>query len=316
MVQFARKCILDDENIDDYTNLEYITKILQYFHIDAWLITRSNILLSSNDSLPLEKEHFVVFCFEGTSVLYVDTMSKTVTYFNHENIISVCVPKLVERFVNRTYPEYDIKSVVSKSTNIAVLSWVMTSWFVAIVSKHSKVNVEGMQLQQLLDKEYEDTNFLASFHHMCWELVSATRIKHVHTKYSMNKASLFAVLHILHQVVKCYCKTMIDDDKVRKAKYSFDTHQDKCINMSKALSYDKLLTCWDRLSKWSSLHNGDVTYIKNANIEMSNLVLVHYRYLIECVNQENQDMVDEYKNKINTIMDLRDNVDDLIKRTL
>ena len=61
MVQFARKCVLGDENIDDYSNLEYITKILQYLSIDAWLITRSNILLSPDES---GKEHFVVFCFD------------------------------------------------------------------------------------------------------------------------------------------------------------------------------------------------------------------------------------------------------------
>lgn len=308
MVQFARKCVLGDENIDDYSNLEYITKILQYLSIDAWLITRSNILLSPDDS---GKEHFVVFCFEGTSVLYVDTMSKTVTYFNIGND---SVPKLVERFVKRTYPEHDIKCVVLKSTpsNSNVPSWLMTTWFITIVSRNK--NVEGLQLQQVLEKEYEDTTFRASFHDMCWELVSATRMKHVHTKHSINKASLFAVLNILHQVVKCYCKTMIDDENVRKAKYSVDAHLDKCINMSKALSHNKLLTCWDRLSKWSSLHNNDVIYIKNANIELSNLVLVHYRYLLQYV--KHQGIVDEYKNKINTIMDLRDNVDDLISRTL
>lgn len=319
IVQFALKSLHSSDSIDDQVNLHHITKVLQFFRIDAWLITRSNILLPSEDSEIQKKDHCVVMCFEGTSVLYVNHEAKIVTYFNPKNENN-CVPRLVERFVNRTYPDHDVKCVVLAKTehqhhqNDNPQCWIIASWFVTIVSKYNKSNVEGFELQQLLDKEYEDINFLMNFHNICWDIVSATRMKHVHTRYSVSKASLYAVLNILHQVVKCYCKTIIDDKKKRDEIFSFDATTHNNVHMSSTLSYEKLITCWDRLSKWSQLHSGDVTYIKNANIELSNLILVHYKYLIKCVTHHA--IVDDYNNKINTIMDMRDSIDDLITRTI
>lgn len=319
IVQFALKSLHSSDNIDDQVNLHHITKILQFFHIDAWLITRSNILLPSEDNEIQNKDHCVVMCFEGTSVLFVNPTSKIVTYFNPKNDNN-SVPRLIERFVNRTYPGHDVNCVVlakikhQHDQNDNQQCWIMVSWFVTIVSKYNKSNVVGSQLQQLLDKEYEDIKFLLNFHNICWDIVSATRKKHVHTRYSVSKASLYAVLNILHQVVKCFCKTVIDDEKKRKEIFTFDATTHSCVNMSSTLSYDKLMTCWDRLNKWSQLHSGDVTFIKNANIELSNIILVHYKYLIKYVTHHA--IVNDYNNKINTIMDMRDSIDDLITRTI
>lgn len=317
MVQFARKCVYGDDNIDDYTVLEHITKILQYLHIDVWLITRSNILLplDKNDE---QNENFVVFCFEGTSVLYIDRVSKVITYFSPQNNNKGnVVPKLFERFVNRTYPEYTIQGVVLRSQLAIgdIQNWAISVWFITTLSRYKNGGVDTCEdVQQVLDQECEDTAFIANFYDMCWELVSASRMKHIHNKYAMNKANIYALLDILHKVVKCYCKTIIDDEKTRKAAYSFDVVLENRMVMSKALSYDKLLKCWDRLNKWSSCHNGDVTYMKNTNIELSNTAITHYKYLIECMKNEN--IVDVYKNNVNLIKDIRESVDDLIMRTL
>lgn len=321
LVDFARRSLFSDEHIDDYTNQKYITKLLQFLHIDAWLVARSNMLLSQDANE--ESLSFVAFCFGGTSALYIDTSSKQVTYFNfstsYTESTSQSTPKLVERFVNRTYPNHHLHHFVLKSIGdkhrYNVPPWIMTTWFITVLSKCKNEAFDNhQQLCDLLQKEYEDVSFIASFHDMCWEVVSATRIKNVHLTYTVNRASVFAVLDILHQQIKCYCRTMIEDARYRKQHCHLDADLAKCIEMSKAITYSNLLACWDRLQKWSSLHKGDMTYMKNAHIEMCHLVLDHYRYLKKSVNVNY--LVDDSNKKINTIMDLRDNVDDLITRTL
>lgn len=331
VVEFARKSIFSEDHIDDYITHEYITKLLQFFHIDAWLVTRNNMLITQAEVNDEGTPRFVMLCFEGASALFVDKSSQLVTYFDasmvtYDNDGTSCakedigVPKLVQRFIKRTYPNHHTHHIVLKCVGdkhlYKVPTWMMATWFVVVLSK-CKDAIKGSpeQMHELLQREYEDVSFVASFHDMCWEIVSATKMKHVHHTYVVDKASLFAVLDILHQVIKCYCKTIVKDGRHRNEKYQFNTHLTQRIEMSKGVTYNSLLTCWDRLQKWSSLHKGDMTYIKNAHIEMCHMVLVHYQYLVKNLNNHSG-LVDEYNKTINTVMDLRDNVDDLITRVL
>jgi hypothetical protein len=178
IIEFATKCLIKDD-IDDYLCKEHITKVLNVFGIDVCILERSNLLMPcDNHSL------FVVFPFDGTSVLYIDRDNKQVIYYNpnlsHQHPKNTLPPMLIRMFVERTYPTYTLYFIgltsSQENTKDCIMNWIATCWFITVMSHYDRQK-HNIQLQAFLRNEYSDNNFIKNFTKMCWDLVATEQVK-------------------------------------------------------------------------------------------------------------------------------------------
>lgn len=333
-IEFATKCLIKD-NIDDYMCKEHLTKVLNVFGLDVCILERSNLLVPCDN-----QSSFIVFPFDGTSVLYIDIDENQIIYYDpnsshsshssHSHQEKTLPPMLIRMFVERNYPSYTLYFIGLTSSREnpkdCIMNWIATCWFVTIMSHYKQhKHKTNIHLQDFLRNEYTDHIFITNFTEMCWDLVATEQVKdNLNLNHQPSYESVVVILDIMYQVVNCCCNTMNKDEHVRKS--------NGCDNLSMTLSmkqtYDKVIECWKRLNNWLRLYRDDYVYLKNTSIQICDLMCVHYRYML-CEYDKQvliepdknkiekiKSLITDYKNKVYTLMDLKDDMDFIITKAL
>lgn len=319
-VRFALQCH-DHDNIQ--RDKDNITKVMFNLCSNAWLITRNIMMIDVKQThLP-----FIVMCFDTPSVLYVNIKHGYALYHNPKSDYDGDddVPRLVKHFVARTYPHIgDTIYRVKIQADVYIAHWVLCCLFVAIISKSKYKDGDNdcssETLIKYIDEQCQDKSFVASFNDMCWDMVGAKKPVSINVanNTALNKVSsvgMNAVLGILHQVVKCLCVNINQEyDKFR----NLDVYKKK-VKASINVTNEHIIKNWNELNKRLQMAPKNVAAIKLANVSVMEALLVHYRYLLATIGDgdvEVRKCVDDINANINTLMELRDDIDGLISKSL
>jgi len=336
-VKFALQC-LDQDSIQ--RERDNITTVMHNLSSNAWLITRNIMMIDVKQThLP-----FIVMCFDTPSVLYVNIKHGYALYYNPKSNGDVDgnedVPRLVKHFVARTYPHIDgAIQRVRIQTDMYIDHWVLCCLFVTTISKSKYKDADCdcncETLIKYVDKQCKDKSFVANFNDMCWDMVGAKKpvnISMVNTTAinTVSSVCMNVILGILHQVVKCVCMNINQDfHKFR----SLEVYN-KQIKASINITNEHIIKAWNQLNNRLKMAPKNVAAVKLVNVDIMEVLLVHYRYLLTTIdvdvnvsvsnndggdvgtNGDVRKIVDDINASIITIMDLRDDMNNLISKSL
>ena len=247
------------------------------------------------------------------------------------------------------YPKYKLHTLkLPKSDElIDIEPWVLCILFVKLTSIYNNESYEN--LLQMLTDEMKDVQFITSWNEICLKATSVTANNNkmilsrtVGVKENTQLSSVNRTLEIMHNIVKCCCDSIQEDEKSRletlykaiKRNSRFDTIK-KHIKISMKIANETVLKLWNQLDyelRLNNKNNREIIFRTQTNIMYC--VMTHYKYLLyvymDILQNISKDadnslspyvmlfmsLVEKHEVTIKNITAIGDEMDDVIKLAL
>ena len=337
MISFAKQCLSQDLNIDEYTIFGNICKVVKYINIDALILTRQNMVIKNQ-----EKVSNIVFCVDDIDCIFINHEQNYAIYYSPTNKPPSL---LIQRLLSIHYPKTEliILSICNDNSQLFNTSnWIAVLLFVTTTNIHKECNKN--ELIEILSKQFNDNEFRRMFDEFCNVITShqsniiridMTRPRGVNTLTNKASQNLNKVLDTLYDIVCWSCGMIRDDENVRSAKVycnlvnsiAFEKVK-KHIKISKTMVYETIVKLWNRLNYELTLNVDNVQSIKTTFQNIIHCLNTHYKYLVyvfvNLLQSNNEDhyinhnsfiimkLTEEYDEKIKNLTRLADDMGSLI----
>lgn len=337
MILFAKQCMSQDLNIDEYTIYENIRKVLKYINIDASILTKQTMAIKNATTLSN-----IIFCIDEIDCIFINHTHDYVIYYSPNNKQPSL---LVQRFLSIHYPKTELVILTSSDDNNQLYqtsNWIAVLLFVITSNIHKEC--ESTMLIDILSKQFNDNEFRRMFDELCNVVTSnqssitkidTTRPRGVNTLTNKASQNLNKILDILYDIVSWSCGMIKDDENTRSTKLYYNLINSivfeklkKHIKISKTMVYETIIKLWNRLNYELTLNVDNVQLIKTTFQNIIHCMNTHYKYLVyvfmNLLQSNNEDniicqhsfvimkLTEEYDEKILNITRLADDMNSLI----
>lgn len=336
MILFAKQCMSQDLNIDEYTMYENIRKVLKYINIEASILTKQTMIIKNTKTISN-----IIFCIDEIDCIFINHARNYVIYYSPNNKQPSL---LVQRFISIHYPENELVVLTSNDNNrlFQTSNWIAVLLFVITSSIHKEC--ESVELMSILSKQFNDIEFIRMFDELCNAVTSnqssitkidTTRTRGVNSLTNKASQNLNKILDILYDIVSWSCIMIKDDENARSTKLYYNLINStvfenikKHIKISKTMVYETIIKLWNRLNYELTLNVDNVQLIKTTFQNIIHCINTHYKYLVyvfmNFLQSNNEDNVichhsfiimkltEEYDEKIKNITRLADDMNSLI----
>ena len=324
MISFARQCICQDLNVDEYTIYENIRKVIKYINIDGLILTRQNMVIKKTETVSN-----IILCLDDIDCIFISNTHNYIIYYSPTNK----TPSLIiRRLLSIHYPNIEVITLSIDSNNNQLYdttNWISALLFVTITSIYKECN--NTEVIEVLSKQFNDNEFRRTFDELCNVVISnqssvirldTSRPRDANSLTNKASQNLNKILEILHDIVIWICGMIKDDENVRSAKLygnlvkscAFEKIK-KHVKISKTMVHETVIKLWNRLNYELTLNIDNTQLIKKTFQNIIHCLTTHYKYLvyvfINLLQFNNEDSLISHHSFI--IMQLTEEYDDKIK---
>lgn len=337
MISFAKQCMSQDLDVDEYKIYDNIRKVLKYINIDALILPRQSMVIKNTDNVSN-----IIFCHDDIDCVFINNNLDYVLYYcpNNKN-----PSLLVQRFLSIHYPKAKLVVLTSSDYNnklYITTNWISVLLFVITTNTHKQCN--NMEMIDILSKQFNDNDFRRMFDDFCNVIISPqssiSRIDMTRphgSKSLSNETSqnLNKILDIMYDIVSWSFGMIKDDENVRITNLYcilinsivFERAK-KHIKISKNMVNETVLKLWNRLNYDLKLNVDNAQSIKTTFQNIMYCLNTHYKYLVyilinllQCNNADDiiyhhsfviMKLTEEYDEKVKNLTKLADDMNSLI----